>query len=120
MTYKPIVTTSAASQIADAIQQAILDGSLRVNERLASEEELAAQFGVSRPTVREALKRLAARHLIRSRRGPAGGNFVSGPSPDELAQSLGSAATLMVAVGHVSLDEIATVCAEMEGICCRL
>lgn len=73
MTYKPIVTTSVASQIADAIQQAILDGSLRANDRLPSEEDLAGQFGVSRPTMREALKRLAARHLIRSRRGAAGG-----------------------------------------------
>ncbi|MGC8537156.1 MAG: winged helix-turn-helix domain-containing protein, partial [Rhizomicrobium sp.] len=63
MAYRPIVTTSMATQIADVIQQAILDGTLRINERLASEEELAAQFGVSRPTVREALKRLAARHL---------------------------------------------------------
>ena len=120
MTYKPIVTTSVASQIADAIQQAILDGSLRINDRLASEEDLAAQFGVSRPTVREALKRLAARHLIRSRRGPAGGNFVSGPSPEELAHSFGTAATLLVATGGVGLDEMATARFEMEAICCRL
>lgn len=70
--YGQIVTTSAASQIADQLQQAIMDGRLKVDERLPTEEELAAQFGVSRPTVREALKRLAARHLIRSRRGPTG------------------------------------------------
>jgi len=120
MTYKPIVTTSVASQIADAIQKAILDGSLRINDRLAREEELAAQFGVSRPTVREALKRLAARHLIRSRRGPSGGNFVKGPSPEELAHSFGTAAALLVATGGVSLDEMASGRFELEAICCRL
>ena len=120
MNYKPIVTTSMATQIADVIQQAILDGTLRINERLASEEELAAQFGVSRPTVREALKRLAARHLLRSRRGPSGGNFVSGPSPEQLAQSFGTAAAVLVATGGVSLDEMATARFEMEAICCRL
>lgn len=120
MTYKPIVTTSVASQIADAIQQSILDGSVRANDRLPSEEDLAKQFGVSRPTVREALKRLAARHLIRSRRGPAGGNFVSGPSPEELAQSFGVAATMLAATGGVSLDEMATARFELEAICCRM
>lgn len=120
MAYRPIVTTSMATQIADVIQQAILDGTLRINERLASEEELAAQFGVSRPTVREALKRLAARHLLRSRRGPSGGNFVSGPSPEQLAQSFSTAAALLVATGGVSLDEMAIARFEMEAICCRL
>lgn len=120
MTYKPIVTTSLAGQIADAIQQAILDGSLARNDRLAREEELAAQFGVSRPTVREALKRLAARHLIRSRRGPAGGNFVNAPSPEELSGSFGTAAALLVATGGVGLDDMATARFEMEAVCCRL
>lgn len=119
-TYGQIVTTSAASQIADQLQQAIMDGRLKVDERLPTEEELAAQFGVSRPTVREALKRLAARHLIRSRRGPSGGTFVAGPSPEELAASLGTSVTLLVATGGVSLDEMATARLEMEAVCCRL
>lgn len=115
-----IVTASAANQIADAIQQAIVNGTLKADDRLPTEEALALQFRVSRPTVREALKRLAARHLIRSRRGPSGGTFINDPSPDELAQSFSTAATLMVAAGGVSLDEIAAVRAEMEAICCRL
>ncbi|WP_454916779.1 FadR/GntR family transcriptional regulator [Xanthobacter sediminis] len=119
-TYRQIVTTSAASQIADQLQQAIVEGRLKVDERLPTEEELAAQFGVSRPTVREALKRLAARHLIRSRRGPTGGNFVSGPSADELAASLGTSVTLLVAGGGVTLDDMAGARLEMEAVCCRL
>lgn len=119
-TYSRIVTTGAASQIADRLQQAILDGRLKVDERLPTEEELAATFGVSRPTVREALKRLAARHLIRSRRGPAGGTFVTGPTSDDVAQSLGTAVTLLMATGGVTLDEMATARLEMEAICCRL
>lgn len=119
-TYGQIVTSSAASQIAEQLQQAIVDGRLKVDERLPTEEELAAQFGVSRPTVREALKRLAARHLIRSRRGPSGGTFVTGPSPEELAASLGTSVTLLVAGGGVTLDEMATARLEMEAVCCRL
>ena len=68
-----IVTKSAAKQIAEHIRGAILEGRLKGDERLPTEEELAARYGVSRPTVREALKRLAAQNLISSKRGPAGG-----------------------------------------------
>lgn len=118
--YPPIVTASLAGQIAGALEQAIREGRLKVDERLPTEDELAARFGVSRPTVREALKRLAARHLIRSRRGPAGGTFVTGPSPDQLAQSLSTAATLLVATGGANLDDMATARLEMEALCCRL
>lgn len=85
--YGQIVMTSLAGQTVEALELAILDEQLKINERLPTEDELALQFGVSRSTMREALKRLAARHLIRSRRGPAGGTFVTGPSPDQLAQS---------------------------------
>ena len=118
--YGQIVTASLAGQIAEALEQAILEGHLRIDERLPTEEDLARQFGVSRPTVREALKRLAARHLIRSRRGPAGGTFVTGPSPDQLAQSFCTAATLMVATGGVGLDDMATARMELGAVCCRL
>ncbi|PWE34241.1 FadR family transcriptional regulator [Maritimibacter sp. 55A14] len=64
-------------QIAGAIRDAIVAGRLIVDERLPSEAELAEQFDVSRPTVREALKRLAAQNLIRTRRGASGGAFVN-------------------------------------------
>lgn len=115
-----VVTVSAAKQIAESIRAAIMDGRLKVDERLPTEDELAQRFQVSRPTVREALKRLAAQHLIRSRRGPTGGNFVASPAPEEAAQSLANATTLMVAVGDISLDDMATARLELETVCCRL
>ena len=46
-----------SAQIAKAIRDAIISGALPVDERLPSEAEMAEQFDVSRPTVREALKR---------------------------------------------------------------
>jgi GntR family transcriptional repressor for pyruvate dehydrogenase complex len=118
--YGQLITTSLAGQIASALEQAIVEGRLRIDEQLPTEDQLARQFGVSRPTVREALKRLAAKHLVRSRRGPAGGTFVTGPSPDQLAQSFCTAATLMVAAGGVGLDDMAIARTELEAICCRL
>ncbi len=118
--FESVVTVSAAKQIADSLRAAIMDGRLKVDERLPTEEELAQRFKVSRPTVREALKRLAAQHLIRSRRGPTGGNFVASPAPEDAARSLANATTLMVAVGDIGLDDMATARLELEGICCRL
>ena len=58
-----------SAQIAKAIKDAIISGALPVDERLPSEAELADQFNVSRPPVREAPKRLAAQSLIRPQRG---------------------------------------------------
>jgi DNA-binding FadR family transcriptional regulator len=115
-----VVTTSAAKQIAESVRAAILEGRLKIDERLPSEDELALRFKVSRPTIREALKRLAAQHLIRSRRGPAGGNFVTSPTPLDAALSLANTTTLMVAVGDISLHDMATARLELESVCCRL
>ncbi len=118
--FNDVVTTSAAKQIAESVRAAILEGRLKIDERLPSEDELAIRFKVSRPTIREALKRLAAQHLIRSRRGPAGGNFVTAPTTVDAASSLANMTTLMVAVGHISLEDMTTARLELESVCCRL
>jgi DNA-binding FadR family transcriptional regulator len=78
-----------SAQIAEAIRDAIVSGQLIVDERLPSEAELADHFAVSRPTVREALKRLAAQSLIRTQRGAFGGAFV---------------ATLLLSMNAISFD----------------
>ena len=83
-----IVTAGLAKQIAESLREHILSGRIKVDERLPTEEELARQFGVSRPTIREALKRLAAENLIQSRRGPRGGSTVRHPRPEEISADL--------------------------------
>jgi GntR family transcriptional repressor for pyruvate dehydrogenase complex len=120
LNYDDVVRTGLAKQVADEIRGAILDGRLQIDERLPSEEELARRFGISRPTVREALKRLAAQNLIRSRRGPAGGNFVSRPDPESLSKAITGAATLLVGVGGFDVDELVTARLETESLCARL
>lgn len=115
-----IVTKSAAKQIAEHIRSAILEGRLKGDERLPTEEELAARYGVSRPTVREALKRLAAQNLISSKRGPAGGTFVNSLTLQELAENVTTAATLLVTVGGLDMEEIADARIQLEGLCCRI
>ena len=118
--FEPLVTESLAKQIAENIRKAIVKGSLKVDERLPTEEELAARFEVSRPTIREALKRLAAQHLIRSRRGPTGGTFVNRPSQDEIRLNLTNAMTLLVGMGEFNLADIAETRQGLETLCCRL
>src|SRR6185437_699739 len=118
--YQGIVPHSLAIQIATKIREAILEGRLKVNERLPTEEELANRFGVSRPTIREALKRLAAQNLVRSRRGPSGGTFVTQPNSQEARLTVANATSLLVSLGDFSLKDIAEARTEIELICCSL
>lgn len=118
--YQGLVTQGLAKQISEKIRDAILAGRLQVHERLPTEEELAARFSVSRPTIREALKRLAAQNLIRSRRGPAGGTFVNRPTRDEARLTVANAASLLVSMGEFALNDIAEAREALELVCCRL
>jgi DNA-binding FadR family transcriptional regulator len=115
-----LVTQSLAKQIAEQIRQAIVDGRLQADQRLPTEDDLAERFAVSRPTIREALKRLAAQNLIRSRRGPTGGTFVCRPSAREAAQQLTETATMLVSLGAFTLGDFAEARGELEQLCARL
>ena len=118
--YKSIKTDGLAKQIAESIRESIFSGKLKVDDRLPTEEELAGRFGVSRPTIREALKRLAAQNLIRSRRGPTGGTFVNRPSEQQVRSNLANAAALLVTMGEFTLSNIAEARHELEVVCSRL
>lgn len=118
--YKGVVTESVAKQIAENIRSSIIEGRLKHNDRLPTETELSERFSVSRPTIREALKRLAAQNLVRSRRGPSGGTFVTHPSLDEARESLTETTTLLVSMGEFDLGEIAEARRNMEMLCARL
>jgi DNA-binding FadR family transcriptional regulator len=109
-----------SAQIAGSIRDAIIAGDLIVDARLPSEAELSEQFEVSRPTVREALKRLAAQALIRTQRGATGGAFVNHLKyPDAYDQQI-TTSTLLLSMNEVS---IATACEArfaLERACTRL
>lgn len=106
-----------AKQIADSIRSAIVSGKLLVGERLPTENELAEKFGVSRPTVREALKRLAAQNLIHSKRGPSGGSFVTKIDQTQARDLLITTATLVVSMGAINLSEVVEARWVMESAC---
>jgi DNA-binding FadR family transcriptional regulator len=118
--YEPLVTASLAKQIAERIRESITDGTLKADDQLPTEDELAKQFQVSRPTIREALKRLAAQSLIRSRRGPAGGTFVNRPTHEEVSSNLTTATALLVSLGEFEVPEILEARHELEVTGARL
>lgn len=91
-------------RIASALRDAIVEGRLMVDQRLPSEQELAEQFGVSRPTVREALKRLAAQNLIRTQRGATGGAFVNRMSFEEAYSQQITISTLLLSMNQVDFE----------------
>ena len=95
---------SLSAKIADAIRTAIVDGRLLVGDRLPSEAELADQHGVSRATVREALKRLAAQSLIRTERGAFGGAFVNHLSYAEARPQQVTTSTLLLGMNAISFQ----------------
>ncbi|PIB25636.1 GntR family transcriptional regulator [Amylibacter kogurei] len=101
-TLKPNGELSA--QIALAIQDAIVAGTLLVDERLPSESELGERFGVARSTVREALKRLAAKNLIRTQRGASGGAFINRISFEDAYPQQITTSTLLLSMNDVSFE----------------
>lgn len=93
-----------SAQIADAIRDAIVSGALIVDSRLPSEADLSDHFSVSRSTVREALKRLAAQSLIRTQRGATGGAFVNRLSYEDAYAQQVTTATLLLSMNAVSFE----------------
>ena len=86
--FAPVSVARASSSIADQIRQAIITGRLAEGERLPPERELAEQFGVSRVTVRDALRALEAMGLIEVRVGARGGAFVTVPTGSIVGQTM--------------------------------
>jgi len=83
----PITMPTAGERIAERIVTAIALGEFVPDQRLPTERDLAAMLEVSRTTVREALQRLQAAGYVTTRRGRAGGTFVTasrGPEADEM------------------------------------
>ena len=104
MKIDPNSNADLSAQIAKSIRDAIISGDLIVDQRLPSEAELSDQFDVSRPTVREALKRLAAQSLIRTQRGATGGAFVNKLSFEEAYPQQITTSTLLLSMNAVSFE----------------
>lgn len=74
--YSPVQTRRAFEEVAIQIRDQLSKGALKPGDRLPSERELAEQFGLSRNTVREALRSLEMSGILEFRKGATGGAFV--------------------------------------------
>src|ERR1700734_809644 len=79
----------AAELVAARIRGQIIRAELKEGDALPAESELMETFGVSRPTLREAIRVLEMESLLRMRRGSRGGAVVTAPDPTVAARAVG-------------------------------
>lgn len=97
--------SSAHEQIADQLRDMIIRGEIGAEERLPTEAELVRGFSVSRATIREALRALAAQNLIRTKRGSQGGSYVATPTVEHISSLVSSSLSILTIAEHISLEE---------------
>jgi GntR family transcriptional repressor for pyruvate dehydrogenase complex len=100
--FSPISVGRISGVIIDQIRQLIHGGQLATGARLPSERDLCVQFGVSRVTVREALRVLEANGLVEIRVGARGGAFVTAPTSGRIGAGL----TDLLALSALSAVEV--------------
>jgi len=86
--FKSIISSKAPQNIINQIRNAILKGEIGPGQKLYSEKNLMEAFGVSKSTLREALRTLEFMGLIEIRKGAKGGVFVSEVDIKTTQQSL--------------------------------
>ncbi|WP_214110848.1 FadR/GntR family transcriptional regulator [Acrocarpospora catenulata] len=92
--FKSVSINRASQIIVDQVKALLRQGRLKPGDRLPSERELCERFGVSRVTVREALRVLEAGGLIEIRVGARGGAFVTSPTSEQIGEGLADLITL--------------------------
>ena len=101
--FRPVNVDRVSQVIVDQIKLLVREGKLAKGDRLPSERALCQRFGVSRVTVREALRVLEASGLIEIRVGARGGAFVTSPTKERLGEGLADLMTLSpLTPGHIT------------------
>jgi GntR family transcriptional regulator, transcriptional repressor for pyruvate dehydrogenase complex len=102
--------------IATHLRRQIVRGELRPGETLPAESQLMEQYGVSRPTLREAFRILEAESLISVRRGSRGGARVVAPDASVAARYVG----LLLQIGGATINDVYEARMISEPPCARL
>ena len=110
----------AYAQVAGQLRDLIVTGQVRAGDHLPNESELAAIFGVSRSTVREALRSLAAQSLVYTSRGVTGGTFVAELDAETVSEYLRTSLGLMSGSAGVTVAELLETRAALEVPAARL
>ena len=86
--FRPVATRRAFEEITSQIRAQLARQALRTGDRLPSERNLADQFGVSRNTLREALRSLEIAGLLELKKGATGGAFIREGGGDAVVAGL--------------------------------
>jgi GntR family transcriptional regulator, transcriptional repressor for pyruvate dehydrogenase complex len=97
---------ASSELVARELRRQVQAQGLRPGDRIGTEQGLATQFGVSRPTLREALRLLASSHLIRASQGRGGGIFVASTPNEGMGRNVSDSIASMLATESVSLQEL--------------
>ena len=102
-----------AEQVASALRDRILEGGIGDGSTLPKQDELVAEFGVSYPSVREALRILETEGFITVRRGNRGGATVHAPDIGTAGYALG----LTLQALQVRVPDLGAAMATLEPLC---
>lgn len=101
--------------LADDIREQMVDGLLKPGEPLPAEKTLMETYGVSRPTLREALRILEAESLIETRRGAGGGVVMKMPAADVVIRQ----AALLLQLSGATIRDVYITRAALEPVAVR-
>ena len=104
----------AYAQVTSQLRDQIVTGQIRTGDQLPNEAELGSICGVSRSTVREALRSLAAQSLVYTSRGVTGGTFVAKLDAETVSEYLRTSLGLMSGSAGVSVSELLETRAALE------
>lgn len=98
---KPITVARPSERLAETLQEQIIGGAIAQGQML-NEQEIVGSSGLSRNSVREALRMLETRGLVETRRGRYGGWMVRSSGVEPVARSL----DIYVRSGHAGTDKL--------------
>lgn len=112
----PIRSPKTAELVAGTLRRMVVDGQLTDGDFLPNEAELMAHFGVSRPTLREAVRVLESERLVEVRRGSRTGARVRVPGPEIVARPAG----LLLELSGATIADLMVARAGIEPLAVRL
>lgn len=114
--FRRVQGKTLSSQIVAQVRESLFAQTLRTGDLLGSEAELAKQFGVSRMSVRDALRMLEAMGIVEIRMGAGGGARIAQASLDRFGDSL----AIQLALIGVSPEEVLRAQGAIEGLTAEL
>lgn len=116
LAFHQVRTRRVFEEICEQIRQRLASGMLKPGDKLPAERDLAVEFQVSRPAVREALRTLEMSGVISLQKGVKGGAFIRDGNPQLLTQSLQD----LMFLGRVSLRSLAEARELINGVVIKL